>query len=288
MGDRHMSAEDRRPAAPRECDDLTYVVTTSRRYDPRLAELAMGWAERLDARFVPRAERSLQALCGEEGVDAVLTVTAERVSLIIPAEDVKYFFHPSMARVRIRNLIEGMGDPMVTAMGLAEGDRVLDCTLGRATDATVASWVVGEEGRVVGYEAHPLVAALTIDGLEHYEIAGRGVQEAMRRIDAREGDCARVLPTLETGSFDVVYFDPFFEHALERSQAMRPLRRIGVHDRIVTDTFAQARRVARRCVVIKQGSEERFADLPGVEDVVAGGGSRVEYVLLSAAKRRDV
>ncbi|MEA3401832.1 MAG: class I SAM-dependent methyltransferase [Armatimonadota bacterium] len=261
--------------------DLAYVVTTSRRSDPELAARAVGWAQRLQVPFVPRAGRSLASLCREEGVEAALTVTAERVGLVIPSEDVEYFFHPSMARTRIRNIIDGMSDPMVSAMGLQAGDSVLDCTLGRATDATVASWVVGEEGRVVGYEADPLVGALTISGLQSYEIEGPGVQEAMRRIDARHGDCREVLPTFPEAGFDVVYFDPFFEQTIGRSQAMQPLRRLGVHQPIGEEAYQEARRVARRCVVVKCRRSDEALDLPGIERVEGGGGSRVQYAVLS-------
>ncbi|MGI5820143.1 MAG: class I SAM-dependent methyltransferase [Armatimonadota bacterium] len=262
---------------------LKYVITTSRRTDPELVERARRWAERLGRPLVDRADRSLAQICEGEGIEAVLTVTAERIGLVIPADGVEYFFHPSMARTRIRNIIRGSGDPMVTAMGLSRGDSVLDCTLGRATDATVASWVVGEEGCVVGYEAHPLLAALTIDGLANYEIDGAGVQEAMRRIDARHGDCREVLPGLQSDSFDVVYFDPFFGEMVERSQAMMPLRRIGLHAPIPRETYEQASRVARRAIVVKQRRGEELPNVPEPDSVVAGGGSRIEYLVFDPA-----
>ena len=259
---------------------LSYVVTTSRNPDDHEAERARRWAARVGGDFVPRAERSLRRICEDEEAEAVLTVTSERVGLIIPGEDTEYFFHPSMARTRIRNIRVGGGDPMVNAMALQPGDSVLDCTLGRATDAIVASYVVGERGRVVGYEAHPLIAALTIHGLGNYEIRGKGVQDAMRRIEARHGDCEAVLPEMETGAFDVVYFDPFFEQMVERSQSMQPLRRIGVHRALSPETFEQARRVAERCVIVKRRRGQDIARLDEPAEIVGGGGSRVEYVVM--------
>lgn len=267
--------------------DLPYVVTTSRRLDPELVERAQQWAERLGAPYVPRDDRSLTKLCAAEGVEAALTVTPLRVGLVVPAEDVEYFFHPSMARTRVRNIRDGMGDPMIRAMALQPGDSVLDCTMGRAVDATVASSVVGEQGSVVGYEAHPLVAALTIEGLQSYEIEGLGVQEAMRRIDARHGDCREVLPTLEARSFDIVYFDPFFQHTVEQSQAMQPLRRLGLHEPIPAATYEEARRVAKRAVVIKRRREQDAPQLPAAARVVSGGGSRIEYVVLEPVGRDE-
>ncbi len=262
-------------------DHFAYAITTSRRTDPELTERAREWAERLDRPFVPRGGRSLAAICEDEDVEAVLTVTSERVGLVFPEDDVEYFFHPSMARTRIRNIKEGLGDPMVRAMELEPGDSVLDCTLGRATDATVASWAVGREGRVVGYEAQPLLAELTIHGLATYEIDGAGVQEAMRRIDARRGDCREILPAIDANFFGVVYFDPFFEEMVERSPAMKPLRRIGIHEPIGRETYQQAQRVASRAVVIKQRRDEKLPHVPEPADVVAGGNSRVEYLVLS-------
>ncbi|MGM0491753.1 MAG: class I SAM-dependent methyltransferase [Armatimonadota bacterium] len=259
---------------------LAYVITTSRRTDAELTERARRWAARLGRPLVERSDRSIARVCEDEGVEAVLTVTSERVGLVFPADDVEYFFHPSMARTRIRNIKEGFGDPMVAAMALEPGDSVLDCTLGRATDATVASWAVGEEGRVVGYEANPLLAALTIDGLAQYEIDGAGVQEAMRRIEAHQGDCRELLPTMDTCSFDVVYFDPFFGQMLQKSQAMKPLRRIGLHEPIGRETYEEARRVASRSVVIKQRRGEELPHVPEPDRAVSGGGSRVEYLVL--------
>ncbi len=247
---------------------LTYAVTTSRKATSELHTAALEWARRLDARFVPRADRSLTKICEEEGVEGLLTVTPKRVVLQLPAEGIEYFFHPNMARTRIHNLREGGGDPMVTAMALSPGDEALDCTLGRGSDAIVASWVVREEGRVVGIEVVPLVAELTIAGLKAYEIEGPGLMDAMRRIEARRGDYEQVLPSLPDGAFDVV------------SQAMAQLRRIGEHRELREEVVREAARVARRCVVIKQRREGPLRELPGIERIEGGAGSRIEYVVL--------
>jgi len=168
--------------------ELRYVVSTSRKPTSKLTSAAREWAERLGVQQVPRRGRSLLAICGEQGVEGVLTVTPVRVALVLPREGLEYFFHPSMARTRIHNIRDGRGDPMVSAMALQPGDEVLDCTLGRGSDAIVASWVVGETGHVVGIEVQPLVAELTIHGLKTYEIEGPGIVAAMRWIEALHGD----------------------------------------------------------------------------------------------------
>lgn len=258
----------------------TFVVTTSQKADLVLKESALSWAERLGVEFVPRRGRSVAAVCESAGVEAALTVTHQRVGLVMADGSDEYFFHPNMARMRLHNIDSGKGDPMVTAMELGPSDSVLDCTLGRGADAIVAARIVGPEGRVIGYEADPLVAALTIHGLATYQIEGRGIQEAMRRVQAHQGDCEQVLPTLGDDSFGVVYFDPFFDETVEKSQAMASLRRLGVHRELASETFDQALRVARRCVVIKQRRDGPYRQHPDVVRVVGGGGSRIEYVVL--------
>lgn len=258
----------------------TFIVTTSQKADPSLKRRALEWAERLDAPFVPRRRRSISSLCDGAGVEAALTVTHQRVSLLLPAENLEYFFHPGMARTRIRTLRDARGDPMVAAMALQPGDEVLDCTLGRASDAIVASWVVGEHGRVLGIEVHPLVAELTIHGLKTYEIQGAGLVEAMRRIEARRGDYDQVLPSLPDRAFDVVYFDPFFDEPVEQSQAMAPLRRIGEHRQLTEPALRHARRVARRCVVIKQRRDGPLRALEALDRIEGGAGSRIEYLVI--------
>ncbi|MCD6359468.1 MAG: class I SAM-dependent methyltransferase [Armatimonadetes bacterium] len=258
----------------------TFVVTTSQKADPALRREALEWAERLSVEFVPRRGRSLAALCAGAGVEAALTVTHQRVGLVMADGSDEYFFHPNTARMRLHNIDSAKGDPMVTAMELGPGDTVLDCTLGRASDAIVAARQVGARGRVIGYEADKLVAALTIHGLATYRIEGRGIQEAMRRIEAHHGDCEEVLPALADDDFDVVYFDPFFDETVEQSQAMASLRRLGVHRDLAPGTFEHALRVARRCVVIKQRKGGPYARLPDVIRIVGGGNSRIEYVVL--------
>ena len=115
------------------------VVTNSRQpNDAHLAEAAR-WAGLLDVPLVDRADLSLLRLTQAHGVAGVLVVGGDRVTYYEPARELLYFFHPGMARRRIRNLKAGNGDPMITAMGLGPGDSVLDCTLGRGADATVVS-----------------------------------------------------------------------------------------------------------------------------------------------------
>jgi len=252
------------------------IVTTSRRPSADLRRQAEQWAERLRAPAVPR-EGGLEQLCGQHGADGVLVVSQQRVTYHEPETGLAYFFHPSMAKVRIHNLEAGRGDPMVEAMRLQPGDTLLDCTVGRATDAVVAAHAVGPEGSVLGIEKVPVIAQLTIHGLATYEDSSRKFTGLLRRVEVLEADYNDYLPTCADHSFDVVYFDPVFHEPAKRSEAMKPLRELADKSTVSAEALQEALRVCRRCVVIKQRYGTPLWDALGIESIVAGGSSRVEY-----------
>lgn len=257
------------------------MVTTSRRVTQELLARAQTWATRLQAPLVPRTD-SLAKETAEHGVKGVLVVTPERVTYHEPATGLEYFFHPSMAKVRLHNCLRGHEDPMLQAMNLQNGNTVLDCTLGRASDATICAWKVGPEGRVLGLEKSRILAELTMDGLQHYQDPSHKLTALLRRIEAVCADYNEYLPKCADSSFDVVYFDPIFHDPLERSQAMAPLRELADPGTLKAPAVAQAQRVARRCVVIKQRKGTPLWAELGVEHIQGSPGGRVEYGVLEA------
>lgn len=246
------------------------VVTTSRQAGPEQMQLARAIAERLELPFVART-----GAVADLNARAVLVVTRER--LVVETRAGQLYFHPGMAKPRIRSLERGDVDVMVAAMQLEPGDEVLDCTLGLGADAIVSSYVVGSEGRVVGVEGVPVLAEVVRVGLSEYDPEHAAMQAAMRRIEVVAADHAAYLRTLPDKSFDVVYFDPLFREPVQQSVHMRPWRELGVAKPLTRDVVDEARRVARRRVVIKErhGSDV-FAEL-GVENAVGGRKSRVAY-----------
>ena len=260
---------------------LSLVVTTSRQADPLADRDATVWATRLAVRPAPRGGRSVPALCRDEGVDGALILSSERPPTYVSAGgSVRYFYHPGMALTRIKHLRAEKGDPMVTAMGLRPGDRVLDCTLGRAADAIVASSVVGPTGRVVGLESSLLLAELTIHGLSTYTPPNQDVEAAMRAISARHAEHLTFLRACPDSAFDVVYFDPLFSEPVAASSAMQPLRPLADHGPLAPEAVAEARRVARRCVVLKERPRAPLWQQLGVRRFAGGRGSSVAYGIL--------
>ncbi len=254
------------------------VVTTSHKASTKQHARAQVWAERLAAPLALRRGRSIAEVAGDEDVTGVLVISDRDPVYYEPGRELEYFFHPNMAKVRIHNLKAGRGDPMVEAMQLSGGDSVLDCTLGRGCDAIVASWMVGEAGKVVGVERIPILAALTAHGLANYEIRPDDVAAAMRRIEVRQADYHNILADADSASFDIVYFDPIFDRPLDGSRAMDLLRLLADQQSVDAAALREAQRVARRAVVIKQRRGSSYwKQLPFPFEIVAGGASRIEY-----------
>ncbi|AEJ61704.1 protein of unknown function DUF548 [Spirochaeta thermophila DSM 6578] len=225
------------------------VVTVSLGASEREIEWACSLARELDLVLVPRGERSLEDLAAASGASAVLVVGKDGLSLF--HEGRRYVFHPNMAVLRVDRLRKGVGDRLVAVAGLGAGDRVLDCTCGMAADAVVASFVVGEGGEVRALEASPVLASLVRGGLASYVHPDARLCEAMRRVEVLTADYRDYLAQEDPGSWDVVLFDPMFESTYDASRGIdlvRILGREGLPDR---EDIERARRVARRCVVVK-------------------------------------
>ena len=264
---------------------ISAIVTTVRRgqkYTEANRALAARTAAALSIPNVPRGNDSLDELRAAYGVDAVLV--ARRGLLTLVTAEGELFFHPGMSHLRIKNLLLGHGDHLVTALELTEGMSVLDCTLGTGADAIVESFAVGESGTVTALESNPLIAAVIADGLAHATGDNYDIHAAMRRITVHHADALTYLRTQETGSHDVVYFDPMFRRPLHESAGMNALRVLADMRALTEETVAEARRVARRRVVMKERRESaEFARL-GFDTLTGGKYSRIAYGVMELNK----
>ena len=257
---------------------LRAIVTTVRRgqrYTEANRALAARTAKSLGILNVPRGNDSLEELRSTYGVDAVL-VARQGLLTLVTAEG-ELFFHPGMAHLRIKNLLLGHGDHLVRALGLTEGLHVLDCTLGTGADAIVESFAVGESGCVTALESNALIAAVIADGLAHALGDNYEMHAAMRRIQVHHADALAFLRTAAEDSYDVVYFDPMFRRPLHESAGMNALRSLADLRALTEETIAEARRVARCRVVMKERRESaEFARL-GFTEITGGRYSRIAY-----------
>ena len=98
--------------------------------------------------------------------------------------------------------------------------------LGFASDAIISSYGVGPKGKVIGLEVNPLIALIVKDGLKTYLPTNYDLKSAMDNITVINQDYLSFLKEQEDNSFDVIYFDPMFRHALTDSKSLNPLRQL--------------------------------------------------------------
>ena len=228
---------------------MTILVTTPPTPSATTVDAAVAIAGELDCLFRPRGRRSVARLLRDEGHEAALVVGPQEIRLMTDAGS--FGFHPNMAALRVLALGQGRGDRMVNAMGLQRGWRVLDCTCGLGADAVVAAHVAGPTGEVCAVEHSAVLAALVGYGMRTYIHKDRSVQDAMRRVRVTAGDSGDLLRAQGDGSWDVVYFDPMFESTIASAKGLDIVRRLGTPSTPSPTTIAEAGRVARQCVVMK-------------------------------------
>ncbi|MCK9905827.1 class I SAM-dependent methyltransferase, partial [Frankia sp. Cpl3] len=167
---------------------------------------------------------------------------------------------------RIKRLERGDTDIMLSACQIQPGDQVLDATLGLGADAIVFAHGVGSTGRVVGIESQPLIASLVTDGLRYWQTDSPALTQAMRKIEVVSCHHLDFLREQPDKAFDVVYFDPMFEVRIEASGGIEGIRQYANDAVLSEEAIQQARRVARRRVVLKEGKAgrlyERFGFTP--------------------------
>lgn len=237
-------------------------------------EQAMAWSEELEVPFIERTHReNLAEMLEKHQLDAI--IVAKRSGPSIYSSQGEFTFHQSMAHLRLLNIEAGKGDHLITALDLKEGMRVLDGTLGLASDASIASCIVGKTGLVVGTEASRLLHFCVHYGLAHYKADSARLTEAMRRIKTHNLTAYDYLQTCKPGDFDVIYFDPMFQRPVKGSVAMDALRPLSYGKALDEETMQLALKIAPK-IVIKERAEYILREL-GCTEFVGGKYSRVKF-----------
>lgn len=226
------------------------IVTTCLRPNKLLTKQAEEIAADLMSEIVARKEYSLDELYNK-WQHSILVVGKNRLEWYENGQAVPYFFHPNSSVFRIRRILKGEHDPFCDASLLTNGDTLLDCTLGMASDSIVASFVVGESGKVVGLEKNPIIAYMTAEGLQTNKQNIADWITITSRIHVEHDDYKNYLSNLKDESFDVVYFDPMFEANIEGSNGISGLKVLAEYDDLSSEIIKQAIRVARKRVVLK-------------------------------------
>ncbi len=226
------------------------IVTTAGRPDEESFQLAKQISEELHVRYVPRKKRSV-AKIGNLYQANVIVAGKNRFEYYAKGSSTPFFFHPDTAAFRLKRLERGETEPFIESCGLQPGDSFLDCTLGIGSDAIIASFAVGESGKVVGVEVDPIISYLVRRGLKEYETTDPVLKQAMERIQVIHAEAVEFLKKQPDSSFDVVYLDPMFEETIEESNNFESLREVGSHHPLTEEWVKEAYRVAKKRVVLK-------------------------------------
>ena len=251
------------------------IITTGRRAQAKHIELAKALAAKWRIKYIFRGRDSVEEIKARENVLNVIVVKEEKLAL--ETDKGEFFFHPNLAKMRLRNINNGIEDYLLKALNISEGDSVLDCTLGFGSDAIVESYAVGETGKVVALEKNPLIAAIIGYGLKNNVYGDNELENAMRRIEVINADALEFLRKQADNSFDAVYFDPMFRHPLMESENLRPLRALAEYAPISVEAITEAKRVARKSVALKENARSLEFERLGFKEFVGGKYSKIRY-----------
>ncbi|MGC3998139.1 MAG: hypothetical protein QM767_11880 [Anaeromyxobacter sp.] len=230
------------------------IVTTTLRPTPAEEAAALEASGRWGLPYAGRGGRAITRTVAAAQADGALVIATAKV--VLAAGGVEQAWSPGMGALRLHRLVSSRGkapdptahDPFLDAAGIQRGDAILDCTLGLAADALVAAAAAGPTGRVVGLESSLPLAAWTGEGLQRFP------EEAARRIEVKHAEHAAFLAAAPDRSFDVVLFDPMFRHARAEPGGFDVVRRFADPRPLTREALEQARRVARRWVLVKDGA----------------------------------
>ncbi|THF74608.1 class I SAM-dependent methyltransferase [Cohnella fermenti] len=234
------------------------IVTTMEKPPAETIERAKALAAELGVRCVNRRRETLRGLerAKPDAHDGILVVGPKELRFV-NGDAPPLFFHPSMALIRVKRLREGDTDALLRAASPLPGDSVLDCTAGLASDSLVLSYAVGEQGKVVALEASRVLHTIVREGLQEYDTGMEDVNGAMRRIEAVHAEHLAYLKGLAGRSVDIVFFDPMFSKPVMESTSLLPLRSVALDARLTEEAVAEALRVARKRVVLKEHRDSK-------------------------------
>ena len=259
-----------------------FIVTTSRKPKADSEILAQTFAEKLNLKFVPRADFNLETLKENYNVENILLIRNNFP--VIVTRDGELFFHPNTAHLRIKNLRLGLCDRLIDAAKIQRGDKILDCTLGLGSDSIVESFVAGS---VTALEINPVIAEVVRYGLKNFYDDTPPVIEAMRNVEVITADYIDYLRNCADNSFDVVYFDPMFRHAINKSSGINPIRPLADNRPLEIDSVREACRVARRCVVMKENSRSNEFERLGFKIAEGGKYSSISFGVIDSKNFQD-
>lgn len=251
------------------CGDNMFV-TTGIEPSSGMKDQALRLAEELGCSYAERRTLTLRQLMKRRGDKELIKVDEAEIRWVAQGKK-DFFFHPSMAALRVQRLMKGDTDALIRASGIQAGDQILDCTMGLGSDSIVLSYVAGETGHVTALESRREIHVIVREGMKRYDCDLPELVEAIRRIKCVWADHIDYLTRLPDDSFDIIYFDPMFRIPEIASESIAPLRGMADPRPLEQESIRQAVRVARKAVVLKEQRESAEFKRLGFQNVFKSG-----------------
>ncbi|ACB08769.1 MAG: Uncharacterized protein XD57_0452 [Thermotoga petrophila] len=251
-----------------------FVVTTSHKPDREQVMKAKELAEKLGTIYVSR--RRLK----EFKVDFYYVVEKNRISIKWPGGE--FFFHPSSAILRMRNIRSGQKDYLIESLQPEGSELVLDTTFGLGSEAILMAAFL-PEGKVIGLEGSIHIYTVVKYGMENFETDIQWLKDALKRIELYHANFKEYIRSQPDNSFDVVYCDPMFENPVYESSAMNPLRPFAVYDTVNEEDIEEMLRIAKKKVILKSHVKDSLFKRIRVDELK---GSRKSGVLYGVIHKR--
>lgn len=243
------------------------IVTTSGRPNDATIQFAKNAAKQLEIPFIERQKRTVTQLQQHYQSDVLVAAKSRWEYHGLNTKE-PFFYHPSSAMFRLKRLSRGERDPFVEVCQLQLGDSFLDCTLGYASDSLVAAFAVGEKGIVKGCEANPILAFILKEAFHGARTDHLEFESLMKQIEVISKNAISYLKQLDADSIDVIYMDPMFETSIKESVNISPLHSLGVQDVLTEEWINEAKRVAKKRVVLKAHFNSPWFEQFGFKQIV--------------------
>lgn len=219
------------------------IITTPLKYDAALRDETIELGKKYNIEFVERYKQSVKQLRSRS--NDILIIGKEKVQYI--SEEGTFTYHPNFAQVRLRRLLKGEDDPFLEATNLRKNDKILDCTMGLASDSLIAAHVTDS---VTSLESVRSIYLTVSIGLIKYRYTLQQLEKASKRLTTYNVDAYSYLKEQPENSYDVVYFDPMYDEAVQ-SEGIDSLKQHANYANLTEEVFEEAKRVASKRVVLK-------------------------------------
>ncbi|HHT7827289.1 TPA: class I SAM-dependent methyltransferase [Streptococcus suis] len=216
------------------------IVTTSLGMDEGLVYRARRIASELGIEYKERKKQSVGKMLGT--YEAVLVLYKDKLILEQRGGQV-LFFHPDTAMLRIKS----GRDPLLELLG-KEKQSIIDCTMGLGSDSIV---LASAGHRVTALESSKLVHFIVSRGLQDFDSGLQEVNRAMKSIQTILTDSLTYLKGQKDKSVDVIYLDPMFSQEITESDNLDGLKPFANYSALSEEFLVEAKRVARRKIIIK-------------------------------------